>query len=244
MSQQPPSASELTLVTLNVHDRTYGNAAPRQSGQIDSTAQALLAIDKQLDVVCLQETEGDNGRVIAEQCGFKESYWEKQPHHRNEHIGMFGEMVGEVGVVRLSVGKIAVKTVVGGVPIYGIHFLTRRTNMLTQQKEGRYLQWDMLGQRDVIVMGDFNRPHVDLARSALYKTGFRSIDDTLSTPEYADAMWGTIKNIFFSDGVELDDVLVKGNVEVVGSGFVTGANADRYGKWATVRIASSERSTA
>lgn len=234
-----------SVVTLNtLLDRRHGDAVAPQAARLASCARALLALDMPLDVVCLQEVEGNNGSQIAASCGFDDSYWAVHPKYRkNEHIGMFGERVRYMTALPLGLGKTAVVTTVEGVPVFGVHLRAGHRQTAARHRETRALLWHTLGHSTAVVVGDANGPRWDPARRLLTKSGFTH--DTVSpvatfpASEYRDTMLSPTKSWLLSRGMELDVIMTKGEIEVVEQGVVTGADSDHLGRWARLRVAQN-----
>lgn len=232
----------ITVVTQNILlDRAHGDAVLPQSERVDAVVETLRALHRPLDVVCLQEVEGSNGRKIANALGHGDGFWFPHPHHRrNEYIGVFGEAVQDAKAVNLGFGKTAVAAVVEGVPIVGLHFKARYKHIRTRYYEARNLTRELLGEERAVLLGDFNGSRCDPASWLLHQSGFRSVhptpQPTFPTSEYAGIMWSPWQNNLVPNGIELDDIKLRGRIAVQSSGLIAGAESDHLGRWATLEL--------
>lgn len=240
MTEQISSTARnsLTVVTWNILlDRIHGGAVKPQSERIESHAKHLMELGKGLDVVLLQEVEGQSGDRIAELTGNESGIWTRHSR-KNEHIGVFGKQVDSADFYDLGYGKKAVTTQVGELALCGVHLLARPKRYFDRIDEARKLCDVIEGKDEAVIAGDLNGPRWEAARRMLARRGFRSVftelgrpqPGTFPTAEYREIMWNRKQRTLVPWMVNIDDILVRG-VAVNDAGIIHG-DSDHVGLWA------------
>lgn len=227
MLEQPPALPPrdvINVVTWNIlldKTRTENEIVAPQIERINSQAKTLMELGVGLDVVMLQEVEGDNGRKIAEMTGHEPGVWQ-QHNRKNEHIGAFGSLVESAEFYDLGHGKKAVMTRIGNVAVVGVHFVARPKQYFKRVEQARVLCELLDQEEEAIVMGDFNGPQWEEARRMLGRRGFKSAftqaglkrPPTYPTEQYRDIMWTPRQQKVLRGQVSIDDIIVTRGVTV------------------------------
>lgn len=238
----PDTINVVTWNTLLDYTRARLNIIDSQSKRVEDQAKTLIGLGMSLDVVMLQEVEGDHGRRIAELTGNGPGAW-KQYNRGNEHIGTFGELVGDAEFYDIGNNRKVVIVRLGDVAICGLHLSARPKRWYKRVGEVREFCEVVGGEKNVVAAGDFNGPEWEPARIILARQGFkkafagveRSERMIYPTEEYRDIMWTPNQQRVLRRGVEIDDILVKGDVEVVSTRTFVGPS-DHPGGVATIRL--------
>lgn len=238
----PDTFNVVTWNTLLDYTRARLGIIDSQSKRVEDQAKALVGLGMSLDVVMLQEVQGDNGRRIAELTGNDPGSWEQ--HNRgNEYIGAFGELVKDAEFYKIGNNRKVVITRLGKAAICGLHLSARPKRWRMRMGEVREFCEIVEDEEDVVAVGDFNEPWWAAARLILARQGFKTAfagqerDERMVYPteEYRDIMWTPRQQRILRRGVEIDDILVKGDIEVVGTRTFVGPS-DHPGGVATLRL--------
>jgi len=238
----PPSQDTRNIISWNLlldKTRTRLDIVEPQSERTESQAKTLIELDKKLDIVMLQEVEGENGRKIAEMTGNKPGI-SKQHNRQQEYMEVFGEEVEWADFHDLGYGRLAIETQVGGLAVFAVHLTARPKRFLRRANEMRKLSERLRKVDEAMVVGDLNGLWWEPARLMLAMQGFTSASHevrlkrpiTYPTEQYRDIMWTPWQQKILGDGVSVDDISVRG-VKVVDAGRFVG-DSDHYGLYATV----------
>lgn len=226
----------LTVVSWNILlDKTrarLGTLSPQEE-RIASQAETLTGLERNLDVVMLQEVERENGVRLAELTGNEPGYW-AQHNRKSERIGVFGGAVQGAEFHEIGNGRKAVVTYVGGVAIWGVHLSARPQHAMRRREESRALLELVEENERAMIVGDLNGPWFEPARRLLARRGFASAfreigkrdPVTYPTVEYRDVMWTARQRRMLPRGVSIDAVLVRG-VNVLSADSFTGDSDHR-----------------
>ena len=240
MSEQAPG--RFNVVTWNIlldKTRTRNGIVVPQGDRVASQAKTLMELGLDLDVVMLQEVEGDNGDQIASLTGNRPGIWQ-QHSRKNEHIGTFGQKVTNAEFYDIGYSKKAVVTHLGELAIFGLHFRARPKHYFDRREQSRLL-CEVVDQEDeVAIVGDFNGPWFEGARRMLARRGFRSAFAEAGhgermiypTEPYRDIMLTPRQQRVLGRGVSIDDILVRG-INVADAGVFVG-DSDHPGGWAAL----------
>lgn len=238
----PINSEGLTVVTWNILlDRIHGQAVKPQAERIESQAKCLMEIGRNLDVVLLQEVEGRNGDVIAELTGNGPGVWARHSR-KQEHIGVFGDLVEVADFYDLGHSKKAVATRVGELAVFGVHLVARPKRYFERADEVRRLCEVIDKEEEAVIAGDLNGPKWEAARRMLARRGFRSVFTELGVPrpgtfpaaDYRDIMWNRKQRTLVPWMASIDDILVRG-ITAKDAGTIQG-DSDHVGLWADLAL--------
>ncbi len=244
MSIEQPK--KITVVTQNILldvTRTGKKLVYSQNDRIDAMAASFLDSGLPLDIVGIQEAHYDqetgrhNGEMLAQACGFADSYWEQHnekpyegsPTGRSgEHVGLFGSLVNHTEAIDLGDRRKALVTVIADVAFVTFHWRAR-SNMQARQsrKESAKMLVEVLNTYDdAVVFGDFNESHLPLiapGREILARAGFKSVFASMQAPQPKTFPTESYRGIT-SEAVgtwSLDDIMTRGDrVRVLGAGTI------------------------
>lgn len=249
MSSEKLAINVATQNILLDNTRTrHGQVLP-QDYRVESMAMTLANVEGELDVVGIQEAHRSprqhNGIALASALGYGPGIWfEHNPPNpatkkgrKGEHLGLFGNMVQHAEQIELGDRRIAILT-----RIAGVAFVTTHLRAGKDAAEKRYLQAVELlnaleDHPDAVLFGDFNESSGtprSSARKLLEGSGeFVSAFQmkpkaekppaTYPTKQYRDVMWANksmLKRIIGRNGVRLDDIYVRGNIEVLDADII------------------------
>jgi endonuclease/exonuclease/phosphatase family metal-dependent hydrolase len=241
-----------TVVFWNVlFDNRENTRVPAQIHRYEKNADTLLGLQKNLDVVCLAETEdsaehGHLGQKIAQHTGHKHGSWIR--HHRKdtEHIGMFGRHVKHVDFVPLSHNATATITSLGAAKVAGIHLTYRMPpNIRLLKQEVTEVLNTLEDTEQAVIMGDFNSLPWQPPRKLLEAHGYRSVFTLLGQRHPITGAVYEYRSLYLNGwqrmaltltkGFAADDIYIKGNITVKDAGTFRG-ESDHMGVWATIEI--------
>jgi endonuclease/exonuclease/phosphatase family metal-dependent hydrolase len=243
-----PSTAPFTVVTWNIlldYTRARAGIVAAQKDRLQSHIATLGNLGIDLDVVCLQEVQGNdrknNGQRIARGLGYEPGDWYNHNSSKRdgEYIGMFGAKVDGASSIELPHDKLAVVTKVGQTAIVGIH---NRREVVGPK---RYHQMKSIlsvlkDEEHAVIMGDSNDLPRGSSRRPLGFAGFESVfklvrkDNPITHPTeaYRNAFYNPhLKRTSFK-GISMDIIYAR-NMHVLDVGRFEG-DSDHYGLWATV----------
>lgn len=240
MSEQ--ASSQFNVVSWNVlydKDREERGIVSPQCDRVASQAKTLMELGIDLDVVMLQEVWGGNGDQIAALTGNEPGIW-RQHNRKNEHIGTFGRRVEAADFPDIGHKKKAVVTYVGGVAVFGLHFVARPKRYFDRIEQSTALCELVDREEEALIAADFNGPWFEAARRMLARRGFRSAFAETDTKErmvyptdkYRDIMLTPWQQRLLGNHTSIDDILVRG-LDVVDAGVFVG-DSDHMGGWTTI----------
>lgn len=243
--------TEITLVNWNILlDYTRSNLptdSPNfilpQKKRIDAQTAALGQLGVPLDVVCLQEVQGDHGKYIADKLGHDPGEWfnHNTSKRSGEHIGMFGNKITTVEAIQTRHDKLAVATKIGSLAVVGLHNRHEIIGpMRTRQTEDIL---DALRDEPVAaMMGDVNAVGWQKPHRLIKAAGFMSVFDMVGMPEpkthpveaYKSIFYSPLKQTIIPRGTASDRIYVRG-CEVIDAGVFESEASDHRGIWATIK---------
>lgn len=213
----------------------------KQSDRVPSQAKTLMELGLDLDAVLLQEVWGQNGDHIAALTGNEPGYW-KQHNRKKEQIGVFGHRVEDAEFHDIGHKKKAVVARVGGLAVFGAHFVARPKRYFDRIEQGTRLCEIVDLEDEAIIAADFNGPWFEAARRKLARRGFRSafaeagVSERMLYPteKYRDILLTPWQQQILGNRLVIDDILVRG-VNVSDAGVFVG-DSDHMGGWATIEL--------
>ena len=210
-----------------------------QSDRVVSQAKTLMELGIDLDVVMLQEVWGQNGDQIAALTGNEPGFW-RQHNRKKEHIGTFGRRVEAADFHDIGHNKKAVVTHIGGLAVFGLHFVARPKRYFDRVEQSEMLCKIVDEEDEAVIVGDFNGLRLEAARRMLARRGFRSAFSEAGsrermiypTDQYRDIILTPRQQRILGRRVSIDDILVRG-VNVADAGVFIG-DSDHPGGWATI----------
>lgn len=232
-----PGSSHLNLITWNIlldKTRTKNGTVKPQHERVESQAKTLMELGSSLDVVMLQEAEGNNGQRIAELTGHNPGFWE-QHKRKNEYIGTFGNEVSDAEFYAIGDNRKVVVTRIGGLAIFGLHLSARPKNWRIRLEEVEQFCQLVDQEEEAAVVGDFNGPRWEPARIMLARRGFVSAfaevgekcPPTYPTEAYRDIMWTPNQQKILRRPVAIDDIRVRGATVISAARFE--GDSDHFG---------------
>lgn len=242
-----PIRNNFNVVTWNIlldKTRTKEGLIKPQSKRLPSQVETLRNLDKDLDVVAIQEAhvtlQQHNGEELARRLGFDAGFWKEHntSKRRGDYIGMFGAMVEDAEFFDLPHDKQGVLTHVGKVAVAGYHFRNESIGpMRTDQARAMIERLECEAQ--AVVMGDGNFVPQEKPHKLLLNAGFESVFTLIGDKQPTTWPTRAYHPVFYPKGLRrvlpgfrYDNIYARG-VTVRGAGTFVG-DSDHNGLWANI----------